>query len=160
MPFSTPVRGDLVQALLSLVGQGIRANQLDEAEEVLDALRILSPDLQNIDEFLPYIAIKRGFAKDALQMYAARPVDESRWFAMMGLCLKLAEDPTWHWHAIEALDKQDSTSACAHELARVLLGHASASTPETKVPSAAETRPVVNQTFEDPSLAYLHYRTV
>ena len=159
MPFAQPVRADFVQALLSLVGQGIRANQLDDAEEVLDALRVLSPNLPNIDEFLPYIAIKRGFARDALQMYAARPVDESRWFAMMGLCLKLLDDPTWHWHATQALEKVDATSYCAHGLAKVLLGHAPSTFTSVATLDTAES-PAVEQQFEDPTFSYLHYRSV
>ena len=160
MPYSLPVREDFIQALLSLVGQGIRENQLDDAELVLEALKILSPTLPNIDEFVPYIAIKRGFPKDALQMYVASPSDDSRWYAMMGLCLKLADDPTWHWHASQALEKQDSTSACAHDLAKVLLGHEDVSTDAAPaVISGARCVPA-DSASTGSSLDYLHYRTV
>lgn len=116
------IRQDLTQALVAIVSQGIQNNQLDDAENIINALKILCPQWSLIDEFQPYIAIKRGNFREALQMYTSMPSENSKWYAMTALCLKLAGDPTWHGHASLALEKNDATAQCAHGLARVLLG--------------------------------------
>lgn len=116
------IRQDLTQALVAIVSQGIQNNQLDDAENLIQTLKILCPRWSLIDEFQPYIAIKRGNFREALQMYMSIPSDSSKWYAMTALCLKLAGDPTWHGHANQALEKDDVTAQCAHGLARVLLG--------------------------------------
>lgn len=116
------IRQDLTQALVAIVSRGIRNNQLDDAENIIHAVKILCPKWAAIDEFQPYIAIKRGNPRDALQMYMAAPMDNSKWFAMTALCLKLTGDPTWHGHATQSLEKNDDSSQCAQNLARVLLG--------------------------------------
>lgn len=116
------IRKDLIRALVSVLSQGIQDNQLDESEKLLAAISILNPELECIDEFRSYIAIKRGFVKEALQVYIASPSETSKWYVMMALCLKLADDPTWHSHATRSLELEDSVSQYSHTLARVLLG--------------------------------------
>jgi type III secretion protein HrpB1 len=117
-----PVRRDLIQALISILSQGIQDNQLDNSEKLLNAIRVLSPDLQGLDEFASYIAIKRGFVREALQTYSGAPTESSKWYVMMALCLRLTGDPTWHWHAMQSLERDDASSKYAHNLARILLG--------------------------------------
>lgn len=149
-----PVRKDLIQALISIVSRGIQDGNLDDAEEVLSALKVLSPGLHAIDEFLPYIAIKRGMAREALQMYAASPSDDSKWHAMTALCLRLLGDPTWHWHATQAIEKNDPTPGYAHDLAAILLGkEQEASGGEVK--EIQKTSPAI-----DSMSAYVNYRAV
>ncbi len=116
------VRKDLVSALVAILSEGIQGGQLDDSEKVLSAISILNPKLECIDEFKAYIAIKRGFIKEALQSYTAAPVETSKWHAMMALCLKLAGDPIWNWHATKSLDLEDVMSGYSHALARTLLG--------------------------------------
>ncbi|MBC7500363.1 MAG: hypothetical protein H7315_07685 [Herminiimonas sp.] len=116
------VRRDLIQALISILSQGIQDNELDNAEKLLNAIRVLSPELQGLDEFASYIAIKRGFVREALQTYLGTPSETSKWYVMMALCLRLTGDPTWHWHAMQSLEKEDVSSKYAHNLARILLG--------------------------------------
>lgn len=117
-----PVRSSFIMALISILSRGIQDGQLDDAERVIAALRVLSPGLAAIDEFLPYIAIKRGFPRDALQMYSAVQSNEGKWHAMMALCLKLVGDPTWHFHATQAMEGGNSSSEYSQGLAAVLLG--------------------------------------
>jgi len=117
-----PIRKDLIRTMVSLLSQGIQENLLDDSEKLLAAVSILSPDLDCIDEFKAYIAIKRGRVSEALQSYLAAPAESSKWFVMTALCLKLSSDPTWHWHATQCLEKEDAFSQYSHSLARVLLG--------------------------------------
>lgn len=112
----------LIGALVSVLSLGIRDNQLDEAENLLAAVVILNPDLRCADEFRSFIAIKRGNVREALQINLAAPSDDSKWYVMMALCLKLAEDPTWHSHACRALELDDRFAPSSHDLARLLLG--------------------------------------
>jgi type III secretion protein HrpB1 len=145
-----PVRKDLIQALISILSRGIQDGNLDDAEEVLATLNILSPGHIGINEFLPYIAIKRGRVREALQMYAASPSDDSKWHAMTALCLRLLGDPTWHGHATQAIEKDDSTSGYAHILARILLGREQEE-PVEDVKLKQDTSPIVD---------YANYRAV
>lgn len=116
-----PVRGDLIQALVSVVSKGIQDNQLDDAEKVILAIKALCPEFDAVDQFLPYIAIKRGYMREALQMYADKPSDDIQWYAMMALCLKLVGDPTWHWHAMQAESRDEGGRSSAGSLAYLLL---------------------------------------
>lgn len=129
MDQASSIRKDLIRALVSILSQGIQDNQLDDSEKLLAAISILNPELECIDEFKSYIAIKRGFIKEALQVYISSPAETSKWYVMMALCLKLAEDPTWHSHATRSLELQDPSSQYSHTLARVLLGIESSETP-------------------------------
>lgn len=149
-----PVRKDLIQALISIVSRGIQDGNLDDAEEILLALKVLSPGLLAVDEFLPYIAIKRGMAREALQMYAASPSDDSKWHAMTALCLRLVGDPTWHWHASQAIERDDPTPGYAHDLASVLLGKEQ-KTPDDDSSESQNTSPTI-----DSMTAYANYRAV
>jgi type III secretion protein HrpB1 len=133
-----PVRKDLTSALVSILSQGIQDNALDDAEELLAAIKFLNPALQGIDEFGSYIAIKRGFVRDALRTYNATPADTSKWYVMMALCLKLAGDPTWHWHAEQSLERHDVSAKYSHDLARILLGR-------DAVVADAEAKPAVSE---------------
>ena len=126
MDIPTVVRRDLIQALIAILSQGIQDGALDEADQLLGAIRVLNPTLQGLEEFASYIAIKRGFVREALQTYASAPADSSKWYVMMALCLKLTGDPTWHWHAEQSLERQDESAQYAHNLAHILLGHESA----------------------------------
>jgi type III secretion protein HrpB1 len=130
------VRRDLLQALIAILSQGIQDNALDEAEKLLGAIRLLNPELQGLEEFSSYIAIKRGFVNEALQTYAAAPADNSKWYVMMALCLKLSGDPTWHWHAMQSLERQDESARYAHNLANILLGNDAAEPAVQPVPAA------------------------
>ena len=119
---SSEVRQDLIRGLIAILSLGIQENELEDSELLLDAIKTLSPGLKGIDEFSAYIAIKRGFIQEALHMFAAAPTEDSKWFVMMALCLKLSGDPTWHWHATQSLERNDPTALYAHNLARILLG--------------------------------------
>ena len=118
-----PVRPDFIRALLAILGEGIQDNQLDDADKLFSAIKILSPSLACIDDFTSFIAIKRGMVREALQIFLAAPADTSKWYVMTALCLKLAGDPTWHWHACQALEKDDPSAEYSRNLARALLGH-------------------------------------
>ena len=145
------VRRDLLQALIAILSQGIQLNELDNSEKLLTAIRILSPDLQGLDEFSSYIAIKRGFVQEALQTYASTPADNSKWYVMMALCLKLTGDPTWHWHAAQSLEKEDSSARYAHNLARILLGleavEESPMSAEPYAPASGRLEPSVSPAY-------------
>lgn len=131
------VRKDLVGALVSVLSLGIRDNQLDGSEKLLSAIVILNPDLKCIDEFRSFIAIKRGNVREALQINLAAPSDDSKWYVMMALCLKLADDPTWHSHACQALELNDGYAPSSHDLARMLLGQAPSAAAAVSVPDAS-----------------------
>lgn len=122
MEKAVPVRQDLVQALLSILAEGIQEHMLDDSEALLSCIKILNPGLSCINEFESYIAIKRGFIREALQIYLAAPADTTKWFVMTALCLKLSADPTWYSHATRCLEMDDDFAKHSHPLARVLLG--------------------------------------
>ena len=124
------VRTDLVSALLTILSLGIRDNQFDDSENLLTAVAILRPELGCIDEFRSFIAIKRGNVREALQMNLAAPLDNSKWYVITALCLKLSNDPTWHSHACHALEMHDQFAPGSHDLARLLLGDVVAKTGE------------------------------
>lgn len=160
MAINESIRRDLIQALVAIVSRGIQDNQLDDAENLIHALRILCPKWAVIDEFLPYIAIKRGNPRDALQIYLATPVDNSKWFAMTALCLKLTGDPTWHGHAMRSLEKNDDSSQCAQVLARVLLGMAAVEDGSLGAESAGSGVPATVSDAQEMSNIYNNYLVV
>lgn len=133
------VRKDLVGALVSVLSLGIRGNHLDEAEKLLAAVAILNPELRCLDEFRSFIAIKRGNVREALQINLAAPSDDSKWYVMMALCLKLSNDATWHSHACQALELQDRFAPSSHDLARLLLGQAAVTTEDSTAASQSGT---------------------
>lgn len=142
MEHPTTVRRDLIQALIAILSQGIQDGALDDAEKLLAAIRILNPSLQGLEEFASYIAIKRGFVREALQTYAGAPADTSKWYVMMALCLKLTADPTWHWHAEQSLERHDESARYAHNLAHILLGHDTSAMETAPALDAASTSTV------------------
>ena len=161
MDKSSNTNQDLVRGLIAVLSLGIQENQLDDSEILLDAIKALSPGLSGIDEFSAYIAIKRGQIREALQMYAATPSDDSKWFVMMALCLKLVGDPTWHWHATQSLERDDPSARYAHNLATILLGGEkveNAGTDEAGIPVTAET--IGGGAMEHFPDAYASYRAV
>lgn len=140
------IRKDVIRALVSILSQGIQDNQLDDSEKLLTAITILNPKLECIDEFKSYIAIKRGFVKEALQVYISSPAETSKWYVMTAVCLKLAQDPTWHSHAMRSLELEDSASHYSHTLARVLLGIEAVETPvnDQKSPASDIQQPSIS----------------
>jgi hypothetical protein len=148
-----PVRQDLMRALLSILAEGIHDDKLEDAQKLLEAVKILNPQLGCIDEFTAYIEIKKGSVLEALQIFQNAPADTSKWHAMMGLCLKRIGDPTWHWHASQALEKNDTTADYSKDLARTLLGiEGEPEQPGTKPTSGSET---VNAVDSSPYINYL-----
>lgn len=154
------IRQDLTQALVALVSRGIQNNHLDDAENIIHALKILCPKWELIDEFQPYIAIKRGNPREALQMYLATPMDTGKWFAMTALCLKLTGDPTWHGHATQSLEKNDDSSRCAHDLARVLLGMPALEVDSHGTAAASPGTAAAVTELQDMSHMYTNYLAV
>ena len=154
------IRQDLTQALVAIVSQGIQNNQLDDAENIVLAIKILCPQWSPIDEFRPYIAIKRGNFREALQMFTSMHADNSKWYAMTALCLKLAGEPTWHGHASLALEKDDATAQCAHGLARVLLGMPPADDSDHSAAPTGQQSSSAAVDVQDLTLAYNNYLAV
>jgi type III secretion protein HrpB1 len=83
----------------------IRDGRLDEAEQMLEALRPQVPQPQAFLVFPVIIAIQRGQVLEALQHLNAH--DEDDVAELKALCLQLLGDARWHALATQALESPD-----------------------------------------------------
>ncbi|CAM4122811.1 HrpB1 family type III secretion system apparatus protein [Paracidovorax anthurii] len=97
---------DPAAALAVRIVDALRDDRLDEAEQLLEEMNALSPETEEYLIFPVLIAIQRGYITEALQYLNSLGEDTAP--ELKALCLNILGDPTWHYHAQQCLESDDS----------------------------------------------------
>jgi type III secretion protein HrpB1 len=104
---------EFVAGLASVLQLAVGHQRLDDAETVLTAVRILRPQLAELDMFEAWIATKRGFWQDAMRISNSL-VARSDWpmaKAFLACCQSMVGNPAWRNTAQDVLDNSTNTEA-------------------------------------------------
>jgi type III secretion protein HrpB1 len=133
-PFFT--RKPFIAALIEVISCAISKNQLDDAEAVLAGVRVLRPNLAELDTFESWIAIKRGHWQDAIRILHKLDASTKNWSlgkALMAFCQFAVGDAGWNISAHEVLEGESTLEA--RGLVKLLMGP-SAGDNETETESS------------------------
>lgn len=92
-------------ALARQVIEAIRDGELDQAEALLEELRPLVRNQDDLMVFLVLIDIQRGQVEEAYHGLCALGEDQA--LELKALCLNIMGDPSWHGLATQALEGTD-----------------------------------------------------
>lgn len=116
------LRKEFVSGLIDVLNLAIDQMYLDDAEVVLNSLRLLRPKLLQLDMFEGWIAMRRRRWDDAARILSnlnnALPEFETA-RAFLASCQYSSGDPAWRNTATEILE--NSTNAEALDIVRTLL---------------------------------------
>jgi len=143
------LRKEFVSGLIDVLSQGISQNRLDDAEIVLAAVRILRPQMAELDTFDAWIAMKRGFWADAIRLLNNLDSSTSNWSlgkALLAFCQYATGDSSWTISANQVLENGKNAEAIG--LVKLLLnpdsGDAAAVSEEPATTSASSTYQSMN----------------
>jgi type III secretion protein HrpB1 len=140
---------EFVTGLIDVISQGIAHNRLEDAEAVLDCVRVLRPKLSELDTFDAWISIKRGFWQDAVRTLRGIDSASPNWAlgrALLAFCQFALGDAEWSLNANEVMTNSSNTEAIG--LVRLLLGQEGAlddyadAAASTEAPADVSTTPV------------------
>jgi type III secretion protein HrpB1 len=136
-------RKQFIAALIEVISTAISHNRLEDAETVLAGVRVLRPNLGELDTFEAWIAIKRGHWHDAIRVLHKLDASTSNWSlgkALMAFCQFAIGDPAWSISANEVLEGNSSREAAG--LVRLLMG-------KDDGPAEPEPEPALQTSFAD-----------
>jgi type III secretion protein HrpB1 len=113
----------LVPALIEAVSVGCQRNYDQDAEAVLNALRVLRSDFPELETFEAWLQIRRGRWTEAIQVLRSLDLASAKWSygkALLAYCLYMTGDSGWRLAANEVLELNNNAEASA--LARAMLG--------------------------------------
>jgi len=131
-------RKPFIAALVEVISVAVSHNALEDAEHVLGAVRLLRPNLAELDTFDAWIAIKRGHWQDAVRILAKLDGGARNWTlgkALMAFCQFALGDPSWGATANEVLETDPNGEAA--NLVRLLTGKDDLSSQLEPAPSAS-----------------------
>ncbi|HEX7645216.1 MAG TPA: HrpB1 family type III secretion system apparatus protein [Burkholderiaceae bacterium] len=107
----------IVMGLIEILMTGVKNDNLDQADALLAALRILRPNFGELDIFDAWLLIKRKKHMQAAHILRGMVSGEqttknmSICTALLSLCLHHSGDPTWEVSANEVLARDDDAEA-------------------------------------------------
>jgi len=107
----------IVMGLIEILMTGVKNDNLDQAEALLTALRVLRPKFGDLDIFDAWLLIKRKKHVQAAHilrsMVSGDQVNKSMSIctALLALCLHHSGDPDWEVSANEVLVRDDDAEA-------------------------------------------------
>lgn len=131
-------RKPFIAALVEVISVAVSHNALEDAEHVLGAVRLLRPNLAELDTFDAWIAIKRGHWQDAVRILTKLDGGARNWTlgkALMAFCQFALGDPSWSATANEVLDTDPKGEAA--NLVRLLMGRDDPGTETELAPPAS-----------------------
>ncbi|CTP92913.1 hypothetical protein XTPLMG728_3407 [Xanthomonas translucens pv. poae] len=142
----------LANGLIEIITVAMQRNQVDEAEAVLAAVRLLRPNVTALDSFDAWLAIKRGRFADAARLL--RGLDGAKDApaiskALRACCLFAIGDSDWTISANEVMQENNDPDAVA--LVRMLSGQP----VEPREPSAAADEAAASPAVDITTLNYL-----
>jgi len=129
-------RKPFVAGLVEVISVAISRDQLDDAETVLRAVRVLRPKLAQLDTFEAWIAIKRGQWQHAIQILNDLDANVPDWTlgkALKAYCQFAVGDSSWSISANDVLENNPGSAAAG--LVKLLMGQ-STDTDEDAAPAA------------------------
>lgn len=97
-------RKAFVAGLIDLVSVSIETEQIEDAALILAGIRVLRPNLVELDVLEGWIAIKSGRFEDAVRTLRSLESSPTQWSmgkAMTALCQRRLQDPAWRNSANE-----------------------------------------------------------
>ncbi|MGF6851312.1 HrpB1 family type III secretion system apparatus protein [Paraburkholderia sp. CI3] len=130
----------LIPALIEVVSIGCQRNYDQDAEAVLNALRVLRPDFPELETFEAWLQIRRGRWAEAIHVLRSLDMASAKWSygkALLAYCLYMTGDSGWRVAAHEVLELNNNAEAVG--LARAMLGLAGSNAAAEPADSAAST---------------------
>ncbi|OAX56155.1 HrpB1 family type III secretion system apparatus protein [Xanthomonas graminis] len=138
--------------LIEIITVAMQRNQVEEAEAILGAIRLLLPNVTALDSFDAWLAIKRGRFADAARLL--RGLDGSKGApaiskALQACCLFAIGDSDWTICANEVVQEDKDPESVA--LVKMLSGQP----VEPREPSAAADEAAASPAVDIATLNYL-----
>nr|WP_232416645.1 HrpB1 family type III secretion system apparatus protein [Xanthomonas translucens] len=142
----------LTNGLIEIITVAMQRNQVEEAEAVLGAVRLLRPNVTALDSFDAWLAIKRGRFADAARLLRSLDVDKDAppiSKALRACCLFAIGDSDWTISANEVILENRDPDAVA--LVKMLSGQP----VEQREPSAADGEAAASPAVDIATLSYV-----
>ncbi|UKE70477.1 HrpB1 family type III secretion system apparatus protein [Xanthomonas cerealis pv. cerealis] len=142
----------LTNGLIEIITVAMQRNQVEEAEAVLGAVRLLRPNVTALDSFDAWLAIKRGRFADAARLLRSLDVDKDAppiSKALRACCLFAIGDSDWTISANEVILENRDPDAVA--LVKMLSGQP----VEQREPSAADGEAAASPAVDIATLGYV-----
>jgi type III secretion protein HrpB1 len=133
-------RKEFVSGLIEVLSLGIAHQCLDDAETLLVCVRSLRPRMAELDTFEAWIAMKRGFWKDAIRLLHNVDASTSNWSlgkALLAFCQYATGDAGWSISAHDVL--QNGQNPEAINLVKLLLDPKEAMSPANPEPASTSS---------------------
>lgn len=149
---------NVVSLLLNITRAGRGVSDLNDLENLVSALRIVRPNLIQLDIFEAWFHMRRQQWQEALHLLQSLEVRKSHFplrTALQGCCLYAMNDSRWVSYAAQALEQKDDAEAVRIAKALIKTAEQSLGTiPELQFTETNETPSNKDEAWLNPH--YLH----
>lgn len=108
------LREQFIAGLVEVTGLAVVYDQLDDAESLIQAVRVLTPDLPQLDSFEALVAVGQERWQRAIHILSGLDSKHPDWVvsqALLAYCEHEIDDPAWSTHANEVLENHPGSRA-------------------------------------------------